>query len=112
MIMMMMMMIKKDSHNDHDNSSCDKTDMHNNHDHNNDEGDDDNRGYDAYLTRVLLFERKLGDFEGLLDFADFWEFDLWLFGFLEAPWVTVLTEIGLYVGGMLAWEHGGSLHVL
>ena len=112
MMMMMIAMViktilKKDSQNYHDNSSCDETDRHNN-----DEDDDDNCGYDAYLTRVLLFERKLGDFEGLLDFDDFWEFDLWLFGFLEAPWVTVLTEIGWCVSGMLAWEHGGSLHVL
>ena len=35
-----------------------------------------NDDYDAYLTRVLLFDRKLGDFEGLVDFADFWELDL------------------------------------
>ena len=91
-----------DNH-DHDNTSCDenhhgdhddsgvKTDGHIYHDNNNDEG---TRGYDAYLTRVLLFERKLGDFEGLVDFGDFWELDLWLFGFFDAPWVTVLTEIG------------------
>ena len=51
-----------------------------------------NDDYDAYLTRVLLFDRKLGDFEGLVDFGDFWELDLWLFGFFDAPWVTVLTE--------------------
>ena len=35
-----------------------------------------NDDYDAYLTRVLLFDRKLGDFEGLVDFGDFWELDL------------------------------------
>ena len=46
------------------------------------------------------------------DFGDFCEFDLWLFGFLDAPWVTVLTEIVLYTSGMLAWENGRSLHVL
>ena len=51
-----------------------------------------NDDYDTYLTRVLLFDRKLGDFEGLVDFGDFWELDLWLFGFFDAPWVTVLTE--------------------
>ena len=54
-----------------------------------------NEDYDAYLTRVLLFDRKLGDFEGLLDFGDFWELDLWLFGFFDAPCVTVLTAIGI-----------------
>ena len=58
-------------------------------------GDNNGHGkildYDAYLTRVLLFERKLGDFEGLVDFGDFWELDLWLFGFFDAPCVTVLT---------------------
>ena len=41
-----------------------------------------NEDYDAYLTRVLLFDRKLGDFEGLLDFGDFWELEMGI----RTPW--------------------------
>ena len=58
----------------------------------NNEYEDDTWWYTStYLTRVLLFDRKLGDFEGFVDFGDFWPPDLWLFGLFDAPWVTVLT---------------------
>ena len=79
------------SHNDHDQPTVMKIIIIGSGD-DNDHGNICNDDYDAYLTRVLLFDRKLGVFEGLVDFGDFWELDLWLFGFFVAPWVTVLTE--------------------